>query len=508
MFRTSLTLSGLALGAMLLSTAAWADLSPNQVWEDWRQYMDSVGYGVTASEAEDQGVLTVSDIAITIPPAEGRGEVTMTLGSLRFEPAEDGAVAVVLPDTLPIGLAGQADDETPSFEMDLSLSQTDHAMIVSGSPEDMSYDYSAGTAALLMDRLVVDGDQVPDDRARIDLQATNFTSTTQVTVGEARAYTQDGAVEILSFDLLAYSPEDESKIGMRGKLDGLTINGRGSIPTQTDDDENMAALIDAGMEATGTIAYTSGMTEFDVRHPEDGDSTIVTSSSGGTLGVGMGGEGLSYEGSQTGTKISMQLADLPFPVELSMAESGFNLSVPVSAEEEPQDYAFGLTFQEFVMSDMIWGIFDPTGQLPRDPATLQLDVTGDATLQTDILDPEATAQLEAAPGEIETVKLNTLVLDAVGARLEGSGEVAFDNTDTTSYPGMSKPVGSFDLALAGGNALIDKLVAIGLLPDQQAMGARMMMGLFAVPGEDPDTLTSTIEFTQDGQVLANGQRIR
>jgi hypothetical protein len=36
----------------------------------------------------------------------------------------------------------------------------------------------------------------------------------------------------------------------------------------------------------------------------------------------------------------------------------------------------------------------------------------------------------------------------------------------------------------------------------------MMMGLFAVPGDAPDTLNSKIEFTQDGQILANGQRIK
>ena len=50
--------------------------------------------------------------------------------------------------------------------------------------------------------------------------------------------------------------------------------------------------------------------------------------------------------------------------------------------------------------------------------------------------------------------------------------------------------------------------AMGLLPEEQAMGARMMMGLFAVPGDQPDSLKSKVEFTQDGQVLANGQRLK
>ena len=73
---------------------------------------------------------------------------------------------------------------------------------------------------------------------------------------------------------------------------------------------------------------------------------------------------------------------------------------------------------------------------------------------------------------------------------------------------MPKPVGAVDLSLSGGNGLLDKLIAMGLFPQEQAMGVRMMMGLFAVPGDAPDTLNSKIEFTQDGQILANGQRIK
>ena len=73
---------------------------------------------------------------------------------------------------------------------------------------------------------------------------------------------------------------------------------------------------------------------------------------------------------------------------------------------------------------------------------------------------------------------------------------------------MPKPTGSLDLTLVGGNGLIDKLVAMGLLPEEQAMGARMMMGLFAVPGDGEDSLKSKLEINEDGHVLANGQRLK
>jgi hypothetical protein len=191
-----------------------------------------------------------------------------------------------------------------------------------------------------------------------------------------------------------------------------------------------------------------------------------------------------------------------------MERSGFNLTAPVLKSDAEQDFAFGLQLGNFTMSDMIWGIFDPTGQLPRDPATIELETTGRALLSVDYLDSAAATEMAGSPGELRALTVNKLLVNVAGAVLQGSGDVTLDNTDTITLPGMPKPVGAVDLSLAGGNGLLDKLIAIGLFPQEQAMGVRMMMGLFSVPGDAPDTLNSTITFTEDGQILANGQRIR
>ena len=108
-----------------------------------------------------------------------------------------------------------------------------------------------------------------------------------------------------------------------------------------------------------------------------------------------------------------------------------------------------------------------------------------------------------APGTLEEVKVNALQLTLAGAELTGDGEFVFDNSI-----GIPMPSGIANFMLVGGNGLLDKLVGMGFVPDEQAMGARMMMGLFARPGDGPDTLVSTIEVNEDGSVLANGQRIK
>ena len=100
-----------------------------------------------------------------------------------------------------------------------------------------------------------------------------------------------------------------------------------------------------------------------------------------------------------------------------------------------------------------------------------------------------------------------MIVDALGAKLTGNGAVTFEHDE--NGPTALKPSGAVDLKLVGGNTLIDTLVSSGLLPAQMAMGARMMMGMFAVPAEgEEDTLKSKLEFTRDGQILANGQRIK
>ncbi len=119
----------------------------------------------------------------------------------------------------------------------------------------------------------------------------------------------------------------------------------------------------------------------------------------------------------------------------------------------------------------------------------------------DLMDP-ANANSDAMPGQLDAINLNALQVKAAGAELTGSGAATVDNSS-----GMPKPVGAVDLKLVGANALIDKLVAMGLIPEDQAMGARMMMGMFAVPSGE-DELTSKIEFKEDGGIYANGQRIQ
>ncbi len=73
------------------------------------------------------------------------------------------------------------------------------------------------------------------------------------------------------------------------------------------------------------------------------------------------------------------------------------------------------------------------------------------------------------PAEIYALDVNDITLRAIGAEVTGTGAFTFDNTDTTTFQGIPAPTGTLDVRLVGVNGLMDKLIQLGVLPEDQAM---------------------------------------
>ena len=195
-------------------------------------------------------------------------------------------------------------------------------------------------------------------------------------------------------------------------------------------------------------------------------------------------------------------------MRLAYGEASFDFLMPLLATDAPTDFSFLTRIVDLTISDEIWAMFDPTVALPREPATLILDTKGKVKLTADLVDEEAMNALgDAAPGEIHALDVTDLTVKFAGAEVNGTGAMTFDNTDTTTFDGVPAPTGKIDLVIRGGNGLLDKLVAMGMIPQDQAMGARMMIAMFAKPGEGTDVLNSSLEFRDKG-FFANGQRLK
>ncbi|HBV55314.1 MAG TPA: hypothetical protein DEF12_09815 [Rhodobacteraceae bacterium] len=498
------TSKGIALliAACLTASQSAADVTAQEVWSDWKDYLASFGYKVEATESPSGATLSISNLTMSMALPDGEGDFRIAMDRLDFTEKGDGTVAIEMPASMPFSLMMKGANGN-DLAVDMTYSHTGLVMLVSGTPGEMAYTYSADSLAVALASLQSNGVPVPVRAAQLTL--TDIAGQAQLRDASdkrhsAQTFDAANASWLVAFDEL----EKGQPVKMEGALTGLSFMGTAALP-QGLDLANMTAAMGAGFAVDSTIAYATGKQTISMSD-DSGPLTVSSSSQGGDLRVAVNETMLAYSGSGRQAKVEAAGGMLPIPVSLAMENAGFNLRFPLAKSDEPGDFAFGFDLTNFTMSDMIWAMIDPTGQLPRDPATLAVDLTGKAKITADMSNPNSMSSSES-PGELHALSLNTLSLRLAGADLSGKGAFTFDNSDLTTFDGMPRPTGALDLRLIGGNALLDKLVAMGLLPEDQAMGARMMMGLFGrMEGED--TLTSKIEVTPEGAVLANGQRLR
>jgi hypothetical protein len=497
------------LSILLGTTSAFADVTNADVWGNWQSYWESMGYSVTAKEAATDGVLMVTDLEMYMVLESSDEDISMTMPSLTLTEQGDGSVKIATPplSQVTLKMALQTGEQIDAL---IGYAQDGLDMIATGENGDFEYNYSADAINLSLEKLTVDGAEIGSDIAKGVIGLEDISGKTSITGGELRNLAQVLNATAMTYDMMFSDPDSGGTAKLSGGLQNLTSDGTSRFPVSGVNMQDMGAMIASGFSANGTFTYQAGNMNMAFDGP-DGAGTASTSSTGGAIEYALGADGLNYDVSKTGLAINALVPNVPLPIVLNMALAKFNFAMPIQKSDEEQDFAFGFTMGDFTVSDMLWGMLDPSAQLSRDPATIALDLTGKAKVLFDFMNPDQTAALESsgtAPGELNALTLKNLVVDAVGARLTGTGDFTFDNSDMVSFDGMPRPTGAVDLKLVGGNGLLDKLVKMGMLPQEQAMGARMMMGLFAVAGTEPDTLNSKLEINDEGHVLANGQRIQ
>jgi hypothetical protein len=494
-----LRLAALSAAATLAAGAASADLTAAQVWADWQDSAASFGQTLSVgSEDSSGGTLTLRDVSITMDGPEGG--VNGTIAEVVMTEQGDGSVSIAMSPDFPLDFTMVSEDgETANFSVRVDQSELD--LTASGDPGAISYAYSAPTMTVTLAEATANGEPVDID---LSVAIASLAGAYTVAVdGDTR--TVDSALDAgtILLSMKGTDPEgsgDTFDIAM--SLADLASESTGTMSPLMGM-TNLNEMVAAGLVTSGTT--THGPATMKVTGTAEGSAFSLDGAyQSGAYDVSIDDTGLDYGYAGKGFTLSVSGDQIPFPdLSLAAEEIGSRLAMPVGVSEEPQDAGLVLRLLGLTISDQIWSMFDPTGVLPRDPATLVIDVAGKANWLVDIFDPDiANEPMETAPGELHELTVNELRLALAGAELTGTGDFKMNNEAP-----VPQPAGTLNLRLVGANALLDKLVQMGLVPEDQAMGARMMMGLFAVPtGED--TLTSKIEFKEDGGVYANGQRVQ
>lgn len=498
-----------ALLGAFAAQGALAGVTAGDVWSQWRDYLQAIGYEVSGTETMSGGTLTISDFSLSMAMPDDTGDVSLSARMIEFSENADGTVSVILPETLPLRFRARDGEDGEEVTGEISISQSRPEMVVSGDPGDMTYRYATPKMDMSLASLTVDGAPVPEDVMRFEASFADVKTESRVLIGKARTYSQTMSAGSVDYEMAFQDPESGDTGSFKGNLKGVAFEGTGKLPLTMGPDD-FQALLAAGFGFDGTFSYAESSSRVAARG--DGEEfSYAGRSKGGSLRVAMDAGRAAYEMSQKAPSVDMLSSEFPVPITISLAELGFSIDVPVVKSEAEQPFSFGVTLAELTLPDVLWGIFDPGGILPRDPASLIVDIAGKVVMFYDLLDPEAAMVMEktgAPPGQVNAVSIRKLLISAVGAKLSGTGDFTLDNSDLESFGGVPRPTGAVRLRVEGANALIDRLIQMGIVSDEDAMGARMMLGMLTVPGEAPDTMNSTIEINEQGQIFANGQRIK
>ncbi len=496
-----------ALVTVFGATGAQADLTAALVWEDMSDLITSFGYQMEADQDFDADGLTLTNMTITSLPFDPDAEaVTIDFGTVRMTENADGSVSIEWPETVPLSIRGTGADDIP-FEVEFLIDQTAASQLVSGTPDTLTYDYAAETIDVRLVDVTENGATLSEDVVSVSLGLAAVSGTTVSRPGDVHLYERTASADSVVYALSFADPEEGGAFSLAGRNDDIRIESSGELP-QGLDLENLDPEFFLNTAAAGLMSHGGGAMELDLVD-EDGQTVAVESrSSGAAVDVLLGPDGINYDFTFLDSNVLMSVPDLPFPISFSMASSGGLFQLPLRASDDPQPFGFGLALRDVVVSDSVWNLFDPGALLPRDPADMVLNLSGTATLLTDFFETEMTSPEDDLDLDLNTLDINELVLSLAGARLTGDGAFVFDPDKPSPFGNFPSPVGKLNIALSGANGLLDTLVAMGFVPEDQAMGARMMMGLLAIPGTEPDTMTSMIELNDQGHVLANGQRIQ
>ena len=593
---------------VLGAQGAWADVTPEEVWQTWQDTATAQGQKVTAeSTSLDGDTLTVSGITVQLT-GEG-GESSALIGEIQFQDNGDGTVAVIMPDSFPVLLKIPAtpgvEGAKPS-ELALTVTMPDADITASGVPDALSYATDVPTLEIAAD--VTEGEGDSATKAAVLAKLTGVTGNYLIEAAESgKNLTEDFAAK--TFDLSVKTsgdPEQDvsvtlsvadiggkveltgmpasgmadmqkalnegmtmdlnatygigsfdvagkdagSPIKMTGALGGggfnmsfaasrfsydasgksVSLNASGTDGASSEpftfsatlansssklemtganwaSIEDFNAALKAGLKMSG--AFGLGPSSFDFAGGAADSKTSVTASVGGlTSSFAMEAARLHYDIGSKALAITMSSPDLPMPeASIDLTELAVDFAMPLTKSDTPAPFNLLTKVVDLNVTEALWSMIDPAGTLPHDPATLIIDTSGTTTLTSDLMeDAMAMAGGAAAPPLLNSLDLTQFLFKAAGAEVTAQGGFTFDNSDMMTIPGMPLPTGKIDIKATGLNGLIDKLVSMGLVPEDQAMQGRMMLSMFANTSADKDEITSTLEF-KDKHFFANGQQL-
>ena len=500
-------LSGASALALLLSLQSAGALTPEEAWEAWQtQGLASSPDFKAANTVREGDTLVVTGITTSNAVPEGP-VFSMTMPEVRFRDAGNGTVEVTWPQPMELVAKGLKDTGDKSL-VTVSIAQEQAVMVGTGAADAPSYAITADKVTATVEQVINPEGEVQDVTG--DVVMTGVTGSYAFAQADA-GMGYDQSIKVASTVITARgdTPAAKDAFDVKLTLADLAVNGKSVIiGPELMQAGNMAAALAAGFSFDSTV--TSGALDLKAEITDSGVPGHVDAVLTGVQGnVAMDKDRFDYGFGMTGGTVNANGFDMPLPmVTGSFAEVAYRFAFPVAKSDTPQDFSALVKLVDLTMAEDLWNPFDPGAALKRDPVTLIVDLKGKGNWLVDVFDPETRLDGPHMPMNLAALDIGQVLTKAAGAQVAATGGLTFDQSDMDSYGGFPAPVGSVNVTLDGINPLLDALVAIGVVSEDDLIGARFAMASVTKPGANPDQLLSEIEFREGGRLFINGMQMR
>jgi len=482
--RFSVPFSGAILFIFLLVLPAAAQSPAKDAWRDFRGQAREMGVLIASQAVTDYGTSLVAQ-NVRIFPQEDPNGVVITMPELRIEPRGD-ALALIPSPQFTIRVQPARNDV-------IVISVSHSGEIVMDLADDrIAMDLLFGQLAATLADATRNGQR---QDASFELTFDGFNGSAQIT--------RDGSVDVAlgaRTTRYAFAFRDSSGDQIAdAQIDDLNITLTGAEWDMLSDQVgSLRAAFDAGffahlMMSTSSNSGTSTQSF-------DGSQISVNSSGGASeFVIDVSDGAVSLESSAAAFEISGGMA--PFAGSGNVQAIGLSLGAPLLATAQDARIHYGLNISGLSLSPETLALLG-AAELGADPITLIAEVSAMGRLTQD-LGPEF-GQGSEPPLDLTSVSLDRLETSVGGAQLTGNGAFAFLGGMLASLEAdVPNGTGDFAFELIGGDNLLTRLGAMGLIPQDQQFVARMMMNGLGRPIGD-DHLRSEVAIRPGGVVTVNG----
>ncbi|PVH29280.1 hypothetical protein [Pararhodobacter oceanensis] len=471
------------------SVAALAQESEAKTaWQNLRSTAASHGVVISSQGATDYGTSLVAQ-NVRVFLEDDPDDLLVHMPELRIEPRGTAIALVPSPEfTVTI---------RPSRRELRELTFTHDGEIVADVSDDqIAIDLLFDQLSARLTRSERRGEALSDS---FEMSLEGFTSSLNALREGSADFTLGAETTRYDFSFDAGSARRPSPQSGDGTIAGLLVELSGRELDMLGDDEGMLrAAFDAGLAMR--LVYSAQSVTGNSSQMIEGAQVDMTSSGGASEFVVDIRDGVFAAHTTAGAaQISGGMAGISGDV--SFGGLGLHLGFPMlsSAEDQPLYLRFNL--DDLIASEETLALAG-AGDFAGEAVSLALEVSALGRLTED-MGPEF-FEADEPPFDVTSVSLDRLLTRVGAAEFTGSGAFAFLGGLLASIDQeMPNGTGDFVFELIGGDALLTRLSALGVVPQDQQFFVRMMLnGLGRPVGEDH--LRADVAIRPGGAVTVNG----